>query len=317
MSRPQINILITALLLVGVIFILANCSSSIIASPNLADFAVDVEALPIDSISKADSVMVITYADFQECVNKFVDAKAESLNQLIVMWLSIIAAICTLLPMASSFYQAWQYDKLESKLRADFKEFEDETNAKHKDNEKRQEEIRIKNCLSLLEITIKGLSDFFELGSIRNLKLTDHNHVKTQVGILKTISEQFQRLQLKPDWGNNATLEEKGQKMKEMQPELRQYLSCCIMANASIMRMIVPLKCAIDSENLIKLLRLNDSLFLHSLEMEHLYSGDDEEKKDEMLSIPQVNKHFVEIHNHIELFIDLIKGEMDSEEVRT
>lgn len=311
MSRPQINILIATLLVIGVIFTLANCSSSIIANPDLSGFSVDVEALPIDSISKADSVMAITYADFQECVNKFVDAKAESLNQLIVMWLSIIAAICTLLPMASSIYQAWQSDKIESKFRTDLDNIKNEIASERNDNEKRQEEIIIKNTLSLFEIATRSLCSMFHLGSIENLKLSDINHIRILLDILNAMSEQIMEMQQKTDGGNNSKSNRIEPHIKDKQKELHTRLGCCILANNSISELVNALECTLDGENLIKLLQIKDTIFLHTQEMEKLYSGSNEQPSTSELQELQVNKGFVEVHNSIDIIIGLIRSELN------
>lgn len=132
-----------------------------------------------------------------------VEQKLEAVNTNISIWLAIIAAICTLLPMASAFYQTslWDHkaEDIESmvknykedlaKTKNDIQKVSDkiESSFKEIDNKTKREEFI--SSLSILESTIRILCEYQDFQSRNRLALADRSYIDALGKTIGNLSE--------------------------------------------------------------------------------------------------------------------------------
>lgn len=122
-----------------------------------------------------------------------VEQKLESVNTNISIWLAIIAAICTLLPMASTFYQTSLWDKKSTEMDDKMKGYESRIEEMKQKQEEVKKEIKKSyhdytektkheefiSSLGILESTIRLLCEYQDLQSRNRLALADKSYIES------------------------------------------------------------------------------------------------------------------------------------------
>lgn len=122
-----------------------------------------------------------------------VEQKLESVNNNISIWLAIIAAICTLLPMASTFYQTSLLDKKSiemddkvkgyekdiNEIRLKQKEIKDDIQGSYQQYITRTKHEEFISSLGILESTIMILCEYQDLQNRNRLALADKSYIES------------------------------------------------------------------------------------------------------------------------------------------
>ena len=122
-----------------------------------------------------------------------VEQMLESVNTNISIWLAIIAAICTLLPMASTFFQTSLLDKKSTEMDDKVKGYEkdmDEMRQKQNDVDENMKKSYQKyvektkheefiSSLGILESTIRLLCEYQDLQNRNRLALADKSYIES------------------------------------------------------------------------------------------------------------------------------------------
>lgn len=173
-------------------------------------------------ISCNDDTVVIMKSNLDSLINEYnksvreierknslrVEQKLESVNTNLSIWLAIIAAICTLLPLVSTLYQANLWEKTASEMENKNKKNSECINSmekKLKDVEKKINESEEKfsekskheefiSSLGILESTIRILCEYQDLQSRNRLALADRTFIDnlcSTIGNLSNLCKKY------------------------------------------------------------------------------------------------------------------------------
>lgn len=162
--------------------------------------------------AKTDNIVVSRHAldtiitQFNENVqkiekrnNEVVRQRMESFDSNISLWLAFIAAICTLLPMASAFYQATNTSKALDNLKKEIEKQQNVIEKQQKDlenkikgYEKKVEQAQITSLLGTLVQSLRLLCDMEDFRFKGKIVLADKEYLKKLVlgveDVVKSVS---------------------------------------------------------------------------------------------------------------------------------
>lgn len=280
-----IPLLLTCFMLFLITYIPGKLSGHPFMPQYIATDTLHFHSHPLPSISSTsefvtkaelDSIMKTWGKDYREMATKQNELQAEALNNNITLWLSVIAAICTLLPIAATFYQTRLTNKLEeelkdrirqseSKFKSDISDREDKMNKSisHnkndlKDIQTQADKARTLNYLSLLNTSIASLVEVQDFNMRNRIAITDSECVRPMIMMLDNVS--------------NMVTVESSNAINNMNPaELRQLLSISLMASNSFEYLINSLESIFEGEPLIQIISYKSTARTISRDIGRLY----------------------------------------------
>lgn len=280
-----IPLLLTCFMLFLITYIPGKLSGHPFMPQYIATDTLHFHSHPLPSISSTsefvtkaelDSIMKTWGKDYREMATKQNELQAEALNNNITLWLSVIAAICTLLPIAATFYQTRLTNKLEeelkdrirqseSKFKSDISDREDKMNKSisHnkndlKDIQTQADKARTLNYLSLLNTSIASLVEVQDFNMRNRIAITDSECVRPMIMMLDNVS--------------NMVTVESSNAITNMNPaELRQLLSISLMASNSFEYLINSLESIFEGEPLIQIISYKSTARTISRDIGRLY----------------------------------------------
>ena len=280
-----IPLLLTCFMLFMITYIPGKLSGHPFMPQYFATDTLHFHSHPLPSISSTseyvtkaelDSIMKAWGKDYREMATKQNELQAEALNNNITWWLSVIAAICTLLPIAATFYQTRLTNKLEeelkdrirqseSKFKSDISDREDKMNKSisHnkndlKDIQTQADKARTLNYLSLLNTSIASLVEVQDFNMRNRIAITDSECVRPMIMMLDNVS-------------NMVTVESSNAISNMNIGELRQLLSISLMASNSFEYLINSLESIFEGEPLIKIISYKSTARTISRDIGRLY----------------------------------------------
>ena len=280
-----IPLLLTCFMLFMITYIPGKLSGHPFMPQYIATDTLHFHSHPLPSISSTseyvtkaelDSIMKAWGKDYREMATKQNELQAEALNNNITWWLSVIAAICTLLPIAATFYQTRLTNKLEeelkdrirqseSKFKSDISDREDKMNKSisHnkndlKDIQTQADKARTLNYLSLLNTSIASLVEVQDFNMRNRIAITDSECVRPMIMMLDNVS-------------NMVTVESSNAISNMNIGELRQLLSISLMASNSFEYLINSLESIFEGEPLIKIISYKSTARTISRDIGRLY----------------------------------------------
>lgn len=280
-----IPLLLTCFMLFMITYIPGKLSGHPFMPQYIATDTLHFHSHPLPSISSTseyvtkaelDSIMKAWGKDYREMATKQNELQAEALNNNITWWLSVIAAICTLLPIAATFYQTWQTNKLEKELEKRISQ--SESNSKSEISKKMEEmdgsinhykenlkdiqtqadKARTLNYLSLLNTSIASLVEVQDFNMRNRIAITDSECVRPMIMMLDNVS--------------NMVTVESSNAINNMNPaELRQLLSISLMASNSFEYLINSLESIFEGEPLIQIISYKSTARTISRDIGRLY----------------------------------------------
>lgn len=280
-----IPLLLTCFMLFMITYIPGKLSGHPFMPQYIATDTLHFHSHPLPSISSTseyvtkaelDSIMKAWGKDYREMATKQNELQAEALNNNITLWLSVIAAICTLLPIAATFYQTWQTNKLEKELEKRISQ--SESNSKSEISKKMEEmdgsinhnkenlkdiqtqadKARTLNYLSLLNTSIASLVEVQDFNMRNRIAITDSECVRPMIMMLDNVS--------------NMVTVESSNAINNMNPaELRQLLSISLMASNSFEYLINSLESIFEGEPLIQIISYKSTARTISRDIGRLY----------------------------------------------
>lgn len=280
-----IPLLLTCFMLFMIPYIPGKLSGHPFMPQYIATDTLHFHSHPLPSISSTseyvtkaelDSIMKAWGKDYREMATKQNELQAEALNNNITLWLSVIAAICTLLPIAATFYQTWQTNKLEKELEKRISQ--SESNSKSEISKKMEEmdgsinhnkenlkdiqtqadKARTLNYLSLLNTSIASLVEVQDFNMRNRIAITDSECVRPMIMMLDNVS--------------NMVTVESSNAINNMNPaELRQLLSISLMASNSFEYLINSLESIFEGEPLIQIISYKSTARTISRDIGRLY----------------------------------------------
>lgn len=280
-----IPLLLTCFMLFMITYIPGKLSGHPFMPQYIATDTLHFHSHPLPSISSTseyvtkaelDSIMKAWGKDYREMATKQNELQAEALNNNITLWLSVIAAICTLLPIAATFYQTWQTNKLEKELEKRISQ--SESNSKSEISKKMEEmdgsinhnkenlkdiqtqadKARTLNYLSLLNTSIASLVEVQDFNMRNRIAITDSECVRPMIMMLDNVS--------------NMVTVESSNSINNMNPaELRQLLSISLMASNSFEYLINSLESIFEGEPLIQIISYKSTARTISRDIGRLY----------------------------------------------
>ena len=280
-----IPLLLTCFMLFLITYIPGKLSGHPFMPQYIATDTLHFHSHPLPSISSTrefvtkaelDLIMKAWGKDYREMATKQNELQAEALNNNITLWLSVIAAICTLLPIAATFYQTRLTNKLEeelkdrirqseSKFKSDISDREDKMNKSisHnkndlKDIQTQADKARTLNYLSLLNTSIASLVEVQDFNMRNRIAITDSECVRPMIMMLDNVS--------------NMVTVESSNAINNMNPaELRQLLSISLMASNSFEYLINSLESIFEGEPLIQIISYKSTARTISRDIGRLY----------------------------------------------
>ena len=188
-------------IIVAVLVVILYLTIHQACSPNVPD-GYPEEPKPIElKCAKTDNIVVSRHAldtiinQFNENVqkiekrnNEVVRKRMESFDSNISLWLAFIAAICTLLPMASAFYQVTNTSKSLDDLKEKIDTKQNEIAQKQKDlenkirgYERKVEQAQITSLLGTLVQSLRLLCDMEDFRFKGKIVLADKEYLKKLV----------------------------------------------------------------------------------------------------------------------------------------
>lgn len=280
-----IPLLLTCFMLFMITYIPGKLSGHPFMPQYIATDTLHFHSHPLPSISSTseyvtkaelDSIMKAWGKDYREMATKQNELQAEALNNNITWWLSVIAAICTLLPIAATFYQTRLTNKLEEELKDRIRQ--SESNSKSEIS-KRMEEMdgsinnnknelngiqtqsdktRTLNYLSFLNTSIASLVEVQDFNMRNRIAITDSECVRPMIMMLDNVS-------------NMVTVESSNAISNMNIGELRQLLSISLMASNSFEYLINSLESIFEGEPLIKIISYKSTARTISRDIGRLY----------------------------------------------
>ena len=196
-------------IIVSVLVVILYLTIHQACSPNVPD-GYPEEPKPIElKCAKTDNIVVSRHAldtiitQFNENVqkiekrnNEVVRQRMESFDSNISLWLAFIAAICTLLPMASAFYQATNTSKSLDDLKEKINAKQNEIAQKQKDledmikgYEKKVEQSNITSSFGTLVQSIRLLCDMEDFRFNEKISLADKEYLKKIVSGVEDVAK--------------------------------------------------------------------------------------------------------------------------------
>lgn len=280
-----IPFLLTCFMLFMITYIPGKLSGHPFMPQYIATDTLHFHSHPLPSISSTseyvtkaelDSIMKAWGKDYREMATKQNELQAEALNNNITLWLSVIAAICTLLPIAATFYQTWQTNKLEKELEKRISQSESNSKSEiskkmeemdgsinhnkenFKDIQTQADKARTLNYLSLLNTSIASLVEVQDFNMRNRIAITDSECVRPMIMMLDNVS--------------NMVTVESSNAINNMNPaELRQLLSISLMASNSFEYLINSLESIFEGEPLIQIISYKSTARTISRDIGRLY----------------------------------------------
>lgn len=280
-----IPLLLTCFMLFMITYIPGKLSGHPFMPQYIATDTLHFHSSPLTSISSTgeyvtkseiDSIMKAWGKEYREMATKQNELQAEALNNNITWWLSVIAAICTLLPIAVTVYQTWQNNNLEEELNNRI--CQSESNSKSEIS-KRMEcldkninhnrgelqclqtqtgKTRTLNHLSLLNTFIASLVEILDFNMRNRIAITDSDCVRPMIMMLDNVS-------------NMVTVESSNAINNMTDCELRQLLSISLMASNSFEYLINSLESTFEGEPLIQIISYKSTARTISRDIGRLY----------------------------------------------
>lgn len=280
-----IPLLLTCFMLFMITYIPGKLSGHPFMPQYFATDTLQFHSHPLPSISSTseyvtkaelDLIMKAWGKDYREMATKQNELQAEALNNNITWWLSVIAAICTLLPIAATVYQSWHNNKLEEELKNRISQSESmfeskisvsvqEMNGSINNNKNelngiqtQTDKTRTFNYLSLLNTSIASLVEVQDFNMRNRIAITDSECVRPMIMMLDNVS--------------NMVTVESSNAINNMNPaELRQLLSISLMASNSFEYLLNSLECIFEGEPLIKIISYKSTARTISRDIGRLY----------------------------------------------
>ena len=193
-----------AILITVIVILFATCY---IVSCNTNDAitkGMSYKRIAPDSISgtKQDSTY---YQAYQKAFNQLREDNAElisncvqSWNSNMTLWMSLICAVCTLLPIASNLYYSTQMKAIEDRfmeqINSENKKFKEQIDKLKADKEKLMHDYDIIRLSS----TINTLCDIQDLFQSHSAMLTDTHVVEKSIALLSRFKDESSRMNFIP-----------------------------------------------------------------------------------------------------------------------
>lgn len=273
MNKACRNILIVVFVVHVIIAVFFSCLTKCVKAEEEQVFVPDtISANHIEC--KNDTVVILKseldtmLAEYNKSIREIerknsmrVEQKLEAVNTNISIWLAVIAAICTLLPMASALYQTTLLDHKTSEIDSKINDYEKrlidtkdnvkkvkdkiETSFDEIDKKTKREEFI--SSVSILESTIRLLCEYQDLQNRNRFALADRSYLNAMsnaIGNLSTLCMKFSQ--------------HHSQLLDADQVELVS--SSILMALNSFSNFLVVLETIAPGECLIKVLSKRDEL---------------------------------------------------------
>lgn len=148
----------------------------------------------------------IYYQAYQKAFNQLREDNAElisncvqSWNSNMTLWMSLICAVCTLLPIASNLYYSTQMKAIEDRfmeqINSENKKFKEEIDKFKADKEKLMHDYDIIRLSS----TINTLCDIQDLFQSHSAMLTDTHVVEKSIALLSRFKDESSRMNFIPE----------------------------------------------------------------------------------------------------------------------
>lgn len=229
-------------------------------------------------VNKADldSIMQSWKTQYEEIATAQNDEQVRSIGSTLSIWLCIIAAICTLLPMAASIYQSGQSKKLEEdfdkKLEQSEKKYRDEvdkhTNKLHKAIINNSNDLyylqnsvnktRALNHLSIVITTMNTLAEIQDFNNSKRIPITETRCIRPLVRMLDNVADM-----ISSDSSCSIASMEVG--------ELRQVLCMCLIASNCMDNLMRSLESVFEGDSLISIITLRYNASMLSNRIGQLY----------------------------------------------
>lgn len=259
------------LCLVGCIFVLSHGivgkaeSTHTIFLDTIRIYSRTVKPEYIDSTyvlhSELDSIMDAHKANYIRDALYQGKEQVESIGKSLTIWLCIIAAICTLLPMVASIYQSWQNKEIKDELQRIIEnEKEELSKVLEEDKQKWDKEIaaskgkleniqseisksRISHFMSILNTLVNALAEMQDFKHRNRMTITDKSYLQAQIYMLNALVDNI-----------SGELDKSLSIMNSA--ELRQTLSLSLVVCNSLVSLMNSLESVFKGDRLITLLGL-------------------------------------------------------------
>ena len=226
--------------------------------------------------AELDSIMQSWKTQYEEIATAQNDEQVRSIGSTLSIWLSIIAAICTLLPMAASIYQSWQSKKLEEDFDKKLEQSEERyraavnrhTKKLHEDINRNLENLnslrsdanktRALNHLSIVITTMNTLAEIQDFNNIKRIPITEARCIRPLVRMLDNVADM-----ISSDSSCSIVRMNVG--------ELRQILSMCLIASNCMDNLMRSLESVFEGESLISIITLRYNASMLSNRIVQLY----------------------------------------------
>ena len=223
-----------------------------------------------------DSIMQSWKTQYEEIATAQNDEQVRSIGSTLSIWLCIIAAICTLLPMAASIYQSWQSKMLEKDLDEKLKQSENKykddvdkhTYKLHKAIINNSEELnslqnsvnktRALNHLSIVITTMNTLAEIQDFNNSKRIPITETRCIRPLVRMLDNVADM-----ISSDSSCSIASMEVG--------ELRQVLCMCLIASNCMDNLMRSLESVFEGDSLISIITLRFNASMLSKRIGQLY----------------------------------------------
>lgn len=193
-----------AILIAVIVILFATCYIVSCNTNEAITKGMSYKRIAPDSISgtKQDSTY---YQAYQKAFNQLREDNAElisncvqSWNSNMTLWMSLICAVCTLLPIASNLYYSTQMKAIEDRfmeqINSENKKFKEEIDKFKADKEKLMHDYDIIRLSS----TINTLCDIQDLFQSHSAMLTDTHVVEKSIALLSRFKDESSRMNFIP-----------------------------------------------------------------------------------------------------------------------
>ena len=299
--RSPLAPLLFCCIVLGVIFLLSrNLSSNafsarIVKPDSLACHSKSQSSTDSLYIHKAelDSIMQSWEKRYKELATAQNDEQVRSIGSTLSIWLCIISAICTLLPMAASIYQSWHSKQLEEdfdkKLQLSEERYKTDVNrqtelisGKLNNNSGKLEQLKVNvtktaalNHLSIIITTMNTLAEIQDFNNRNRILITEPRCIRPLVMMLDNVADMI---------GSDSSCSIN--KMGE--DELRRILCMSLIASNSMDNLINSLESVFEGEHLITILTLRSNVQMLSNRIGNLYETQNLKADDTLTEIKRL-----------------------------